>query len=74
MGETISISSQLPSRFVDVKNVCGTGSGSLCAPVLQTEAACSSLVFHQQAGKWALIFPLETFSELILPLCLLHHP
>lgn len=39
--------------------------------VLQTEAACSPpLVFHQQAGKWVLIFPLEAFSELYH----LHHP
>uniref|UniRef100_A0A803VZ66 Rh family C glycoprotein n=1 Tax=Ficedula albicollis TaxID=59894 RepID=A0A803VZ66_FICAL len=52
-----------PPISVDAKNVCGTGSGSLCAPVLQTEAACSFLVFHHQVRKWALIFPLETFSE-----------
>lgn len=63
-----------PPLSVDAKNVCGTGSGSLCAPVLQTEAACSFLVFHHQVGKWALIFPLEMFSEPILPLCHLHRP
>lgn len=63
-----------PPRFVDAKNMCGTGVGVYVRLCYRQRAVCSSLAFHQQAGKWALILALETFAELILPLCHLHHP
>lgn len=75
MGETISISSQLPTQICGCKERVVRGVGvyvRLC--YRQRLPVLFLLFFYQQAGKWALIFPLEAFSELILPLYHLHHP